>query len=275
MISITALTGGETAGGGMFDELMRTNKSHLEAEFESGRITGEEYSKLYLAALTAALSTAAQFILSYELTNQQILLAQEQVTQAVKQTALVTAQIAKLEAETIVTVKQATLMDEQILTAVQQTALTTQQVAKTVSDIAIGTKQLEVMTSQIAHSTAQTTMVTQQTVNVTNENTTITKQQNKIDTEITVLEQKAITEQAQTLDTVNGQALGGILGKQATLYTRQADGYTRDAEQKAAKLLIDTWQVQRSTDDTLAPYDAFNQTAISPVIAKLITGVTT
>ena len=41
---------------------------------------------------------------------------------------------------------------------------------------------------------------------------------------------------------------GSVIGKQITLYTAQANGFDRDAEQKAAKVMIDSWNVRRTTD---------------------------
>ncbi len=273
MIEIADLTGGEVQGAGMFDELMRTTKAHLQLEFSEGRITGVEYANAYLSAMTSSLGTASQFILQYELANQQLLLAQEQIDQTKQQTALVTAQIAKMEADTDISVKQLTIMDEQLAQMVQQTALTVKQIDKADADILIATKQLLVMDAQIAQVTSQTRISDQQLINTTNENTTITKGQNKLDAEIGILNQKQLTEEAQIKDVVNGANVEGILGKQSALYGKQADGYTRDSEQKAAKILIDTWTVQRSTNELLDPYPSFTNTKIEPVIQKLIAGV--
>lgn len=272
-ISVASLTAGEVQGAGMFDELMRTVKAQLELEYNAGRITGNDYAQTYLGAMTASLSTATQFILQYELTNQQLLLAQEQLIQSQEQTKLIQAQIAKMDADILISTKQLDVMDAQIAQTTQQTALVVQQVAKTIADTAVSSKQIEVMTSQITTQAAQVTLTNQQVINTTNENTTITKQQLKLDSEVAVLNQKKDTEEAQTKDVVNGISVSGILGKQAALYGQQTDGYKRDAEQKAAKILIDTWTVQRSTDETLAPYSSFNSSAVAPVISKLINGV--
>lgn len=91
--------------------------------------------------------------------------------------------------------------------------------------------------------------------------------------ETTLLAQKTITERAQV------QALGveadSVIGKQKQLYQAQADGFQRDAEQKAAKIMVDSWNVRRTTDEgTVA--DGTNQLhdpAVGRAVAKLLGGV--
>jgi hypothetical protein len=74
------------------------------------------------------------------------------------------------------------------------------------------------------------------------------KQIEKTDAEICLLEAKCATEQAQIVDTVNGVPVVGLVGKQKNLYQKQADGFDRDAEQKALKLLVDMYSVAKSAD---------------------------
>lgn len=88
-----------------------------------------------------------------------------------------------------------------------------------------------------------------------------------------LVNQKIATEKAQT----SGIAIEptSVIGKQIALYTAQADGFKRDAEQKAAKLMVDSWNVRRTTDvGTVA--DATNQLQDSNVgraVAALLAGV--
>ena len=90
--------------------------------------------------------------------------------------------------------------------------------------------------------------------------------------ENTLLLQKVATEKAQVL------ALGvddnSVLGKQKSLYQAQTDGFKRDAEQKAAKLLVDSWNVRKTVDSgTDANPAGIGDAAITRVVTKLITGV--
>lgn len=58
------LTTVSLTGSGAFDVLMRATKQHLKEEYDAQRITGQEYSTVYLGALSAVLQTATQFLLN-------------------------------------------------------------------------------------------------------------------------------------------------------------------------------------------------------------------
>lgn len=61
---LESLTEETLEGKGAFDVLMRSTKLHLKEEFDAGRITGKEYSTVYLGALSTVLQTATQFLLN-------------------------------------------------------------------------------------------------------------------------------------------------------------------------------------------------------------------
>lgn len=63
---LDALTEVSLEGSGAFDKLMRATKAHLLEEFNNGRITGAEYSTVYLGALSAVLQTSVQFLLNQQ-----------------------------------------------------------------------------------------------------------------------------------------------------------------------------------------------------------------
>ncbi len=72
-------------GSGVFDVLMQATKLHLKDEFDSGRITGKEYSTVYLGALNSVLAQSVQFLMhqqQIEKINAEIgLLRQKTVTE--------------------------------------------------------------------------------------------------------------------------------------------------------------------------------------------------
>ncbi|MBO6278188.1 MAG: hypothetical protein J6N20_12300 [Pseudomonas sp.] len=88
-----------------------------------------------------------------------------------------------------------------------------------------------------------------------------------------LVNQKVATEKAQT----SGIAIEptSVIGKQIALYTAQANGFTRDAEQKAAKLMIDSWNVRRTTDvGTVADVtNKLNDANVGRAVDMLLTGV--
>jgi hypothetical protein len=89
-----------------------------------------------------------------------------------------------------------------------------------------------------------------------------------------LLAQKTATERAQV--TALGVDDNSVVGRQKQLYQAQTSGFTRDAEQKAAKVLVDTWNVRRTTDPDSAPADTnnnLNDAVVGRVVTKLLAGV--
>lgn len=95
----------------------------------------------------------------------------------------------------------------------------------------------------------------------------------KTQSETSLLLQKVATEKAQT--TALGVDADSVIGKQKTLYQAQTDGFSRDAEQKVAKLMVDSWNVRRTTDEATVA-DGTNMLADSIVgraVTKMLNGV--
>ena len=61
--------------------------------------------------------------------------------------------------------------------------------------------------------------------------------------------------EAQYKDTVDGQPVGGVLGKQMKVYDAQAKGFKDNALQAATKIMVDTWNIRRQTDEGLQTTD--------------------
>ena len=61
---VTRLTTQSIDGTGVFDVLMKSIKQHLIEEYEADRITGAEYTQVYLGALNTAMTAALQFLLN-------------------------------------------------------------------------------------------------------------------------------------------------------------------------------------------------------------------
>ena len=57
--------------------------------------------------------------------------------------------------------------------------------------------------------------------------------------------------EAQYKDIVDGQAVGGVLGRQMKVYDAQAKGFKDNALQAATKIMVDTWNIRRQTDEGL------------------------
>jgi hypothetical protein len=90
----------------------------------------------------------------------------------------------------------------------------------------------------------------------------------------TLVSQQTLTEEAKILDTVNGVAVAGAVGKQKELQQAQIDGFARDAEQKGAKILMDAWQVTKSIGgDIVEPPEGARNDDIEEFIIKLRQGI--
>lgn len=84
-----------------------------------------------------------------------------------------------------------------------------------------------------------------------------------------LINQKTVTEAAQTQD-----GYAGIVGQQKALYAAQTTGFTRDAEQKAAKLALDILATQLSTDDSMTVANTnMHPAAIGAMVKKLCDGI--
>lgn len=145
----------------------------------------------------------------------------------------------------------------------------------------------QLLAAQIEKIQAEKALVEQQTLNAAKELLVLEAQICKLQAEYdmimetklktaeerALLQWKAATEKAQTLGT--GVDPDSVVGKQKQLYQAQADGFKRDAEQKAAKIMSDSWSVQRTTDNELAPSatNKLDAASIGRAIGKMLDGV--
>ena len=274
-LSIASLTGGERQGAGAFEELMRAVKSHLVTEYDAGRITGDNYTQAYISSLDVALGTASQYLLQHEIQIQQIRLLDEQIANGKLQNTLTQAQIDRAAQDLIYVTKQTLKLDSDIGLVDAQVGVQAKQLLVMDEAITNAQKDLLIKDAQISYQAAHELMVGQQTANALTQNAQILSQTTKITAEKDILLQRAVSEEAQTKDTVAGNPVGGILGKQMSLYQNQADGYIRDSEQKAAKIMNDQFITRITTDwaSTDAVNAGVNDAAVKGVMSKLKAGI--
>lgn len=306
VINVSDLTTKSLTGDGVFDQLMETVQLRLKEEFDKNRIKGADYSKVFLGAMDTTMQQSLAYLLGVqqadkqaELLDAQRLQVEAQTLNEAKQGALLDKQIEKMTAEIA-------LLNQQLLSAVVETAnlgkvgdkldaetasiitntsLTNKKIDAVVQDIALSVKQeakidkdILAIDAQITKlgkdglkTDAETGLINQNTTNAVTQGTVLTSQKNKLDAEKALLEEKTVTESAQTRSGI--ASADSVVGRQTKLYERQADGFLRDAEQKAAKIFGDAYSVQRSTDKALSPPDGLNATKITSVMDKLAAGV--
>lgn len=266
------LTGGEKAGSGLYDELMRTSQSHLEAEFKAGRIKGTDYANAYLGMMQANLTTGLQFVMQKELTNAQVEIAKEQIKQNEKHNEILELQRAQLEITNqtaqynldVTLPAQTLLLDEQLLQSKEQTKLLTAQLAQANAQTALTNSQKNLSEEQVISERTKTTNPTGGTSKVAYDKTLA---------EISVLEQKKLTEQKQTTGTKDDT--DGLVGAEMKLKHVQSESFLRDAEQKATKIYSDIFSVMYSTEAEGMDGDAwgFSSTNADKVLEGMLKGV--
>ena len=218
-VTVADFTAQTLEGDGVFDVIMRSAGAHVEREYNNDRIKGVEYATVYLGLLDTVLARSMQFLLEkdkvtleLELLNVQVELAELSKLKTQADITLVEAQVITAGADLLRIQAQTRLLDRQELNAVKEGIVLDAQACKLKAEF-------DVLMSQVPKAAA----------------------------EIGLLNQKRLTEVAQT----NGSGVTdhSVIGKQMVLYTRQADGFLRDAEQKVADPLIKTWSVRRTTDE--------------------------
>jgi hypothetical protein len=237
-IAVTDLTQATLEGQGIFDVLMRANKAHLEAEFTKGRIKGPEYSTVYLGSLTQVMQTALAFLLAKEKTDLEAQLLQKQIEKAQAEINQINQQTANLVSQKLQIEAQTELTAQQKINAITENTVLIAQECKLRAEF-------DLIMSNVLKSNQETALLTQ----------------------------KVATERAQI--TALGVDDNSVIGKQKTLYQAQTDGFKRDAEQKAAKLMVDTWNVRRTTDEgTVADsVNNLNDASVGRAVNKLLAGV--
>lgn len=269
-ITLANITSGAVDGNGVFDVLLRALKAHIHQEYTAGRINGPDYATVYLGAVQGTLEQAMSLSLSMEKVNRELALMDIQIANATKQGLVLDKQAAQLDAEIAYLNEQRLtevkrnqtngLLDQEIARTEAQIDQIEQQTANIVAEGVNIPKQGILLEKQAEQADQQTANLLAQAANIPKEGLVLDGQKCKLDAEYdvllaqkdkttaetAVLNQKKLTEQAQvSSDNVDPDS---IVGRQAALYAAQTDGFLRDAEQKAAKLLIDTWNVRRTTD---------------------------
>lgn len=123
--------------------------------------------------------------------------------------------------------------------------LTQAQIDKASKELALLDKQIELIEAQIASQEANNALIAQ----------------------------KVKTEKAQIQDIVDGEVVVGVTGAQTALYKQQKEGFIRDAEQKALKIISDTWITRVTVDDATPLPAGFNTGAVDAFTRKVADGV--
>lgn len=225
-ITVADLTDGTVTGPGVFDALMRGFKSHLEQEFKANRITGNDYTKAYIALTESAMNQGVAFLLG-------------------KDTAVWQAQMAQVQAFTA---------RVQLETAKVQLAAVQFEASAQKANYAL--TKMKIATEEVTYCSGKYNlqeMLPQQLINLKVQETLLKEQ-----TEA----QRSQTLDTRT----DGATVVGSVGKQKALYEQQITSYKRNSELNAAKLWSDAWITQKTIDDGLAAPEMFQNLAVNNVL---------
>lgn len=216
-------------GTGTFDNVMSGMKAHLKEEFERGRITGEQYAKVYMGIAEASLSNSVQYLLGRDQSYWQAVTARlaAQVARANVVTARVQLEISKVE--------------------LQKTRL---DMAKSKAEYAL--TKMKVSSESMAYCLAKFNLDNLMPVNL-----------------LMVREQYEGARAQTLDTRSNGVPIAGMIGKQKDLYSQQIISYKRDSEVKVAKLFTDAWITQKTIDEGLLAPTGFTNLSLDGILTKL------
>ncbi len=235
-MEVSDITTGVAGGEGAFDKIMAGIRAHLEQEYKTGRITGGEYTKAFIALTEAGIAQSVQFILNRDSAYWGSLLAQVN--------AQVSAQLNVLNARVALKSSKAEYALTKLKLATEDANYALIGVNK---DLAVASEALTVANKNLAVLKLET------------ENATIS-----------LLGEQREAQRAQTMGTrTDGAAVSGVIGMQTALYDQQITSYQRDAEIKAAKPFIDAWITMKSIDEGLTAPTGFSNSSLDTVLSKI------
>lgn len=253
-VPIEDLTEVKFDGEGVLDKMLSLHRKHLDREFDNQRIQGKEYADVYLKSYIATTEQAIKFLFAKEEQSYQL--------------NLLAAQLAKTEAEILnveaQTIKTDTEVEHSIARLPKELALLSSQITKTDTEvehaIAKLPSELLLLTAQVQKLQADATLAEKQLLLADKEllikdkelaikeQELLLKEQELLLSreQLALMLQKVITEKAQTDGSVIQE--GSVLYKNNEVLSAQVEGYKRDAEQKTAQLLLQTWLARMNND---------------------------
>lgn len=261
-ISLSLITEGKLNGEGAFDKFVHALREQLKDSARNDDLSTAQTAEILSASMPSLLQQAVAFGLGkdraqaeVDLTKKQMEKVDAEIDGIEKNNELLDKQIIRADYETEQVQKQNLLLDEQILTAqVQrektekeieildlQYQITEQQVKESIAKVALAE-------AQVIQMNAQAKLTEQQVLNAAEELNLLRVQKLRTDQEVLLMTQKVKTEKAQIQDEVDGVTVAGAIGSKTLTMKRQADGFLRDAEQKAAKIMSDIWSLDKSAN---------------------------
>ena len=172
----------------------------------------------------------------------QIALTEAQVVKITEENKVIPYNIERIQAEIANMTRQSDILEKELEIKISSLALQDKQLLLADAELEVRKLELEVKRAEVESAQAQAQLYAA----------------------------KVLTENAQTMDAAHPNS---VLGSNIAVLRAQAAGYARDAEQKAAKILVDAWNVQRNTDESISAnatnllYDTSIGRAVSAMLA--------
>ena len=172
------------------------------------------------------------------------------------------AELANLKESTVKTQEEIDLLEQQEQKVTQETLIAAQQL---IDQTAISGDS----TNRVA---AELSILKAQHCKLQEEFNVLKEQKGKIIADASLVGAKTTTEEAQTSSTNIGD--DSILASQRSLYVEQADAFKRDAEQKASKIMIDTYNVSKTVEPGIdgSPY-GLKASNVEKTVKALLGGI--
>jgi len=248
-ITLEQLTTGVVTGDGVFDKLMASVNAQLLEQYKQNRLTGADYANVYLGSMQSAMSQSVAFLLGEQAADKQADLLDQQILQSIAQTNLIEEQTQSEDKQ------NATdgLIDKQILDLISQTATRDNE----------SVEKVNVLQEQVLKTEAEQNLINQKTL------TEEAQTEDVLSNATVVFTPKVVDGEGYEITPAVGL---GVVGKQQVLFAKQTDGFQRDAEQKATKILMDSYTIRRSTDSAELPPTKAENTDIDQFIEQLAIG---
>jgi hypothetical protein len=217
-------------GTGTFDVLMSSVAAHLKGEFDAGRITGAEYSKVYLQALESSMANAVQYLLQKDASYWAGVRAQYE---------------AKIAEARLVQARVELVTAKVQLAAVQYTART--------QEATYALTKMKLATESVTYCIAQYNLTEM-----------LPAQKWALEEQIEANRAQTTDTRADGITPITG-----LIGKQKDLYSQQITSYQRDGEIKMTKLFTDAWITMKTIDEGLLPPTEFQNASLDAILGDL------
>lgn len=262
------LTSREVNGSGTFDSIMAGIDAHLALQWDKGRITGDEYSKVYASLADTALSTSVQFLINRDTTFWAAQAAQlnaitARVALEAEKAKLGLIQIEALKAKTEYAIAKVTLAAQSVefdaakFRVDNMLPKENQILSKNLEGLILDNTTKDYSLNKLLPLEADTKKFTLDNV---------------LPAQLVLLNEQAEVQRSQTLDTrSDDREIKGITGKQKDLFDQQISSYKRESEYKATKIFADTWGMMKTMDESIHTPPAFDTYTINDVMRKMLT----